>query len=301
MVIYYRSKLVGSNFLIEILHDEIIQFSIGSETTTTKMLKKVGIEDVLTGDKQFDQKMLLKAETPVQLLLLLDTENRQRIERLMQNSIEFTFNQQSFSVVFDANKVFDSKQLADAMQDMTVVSSMYKKIAAHTDEKQLLNFVIKSIEKETNEWTKLLFLKQLAENFTMTDAKVQKLLKKLLSDENMHVRIEAAKYLQDGGEEFLISLLNPDRRIYMAEVVNALRICGTQKSVPLLFDFLHNVDAKAASLKTKLTKAVYAIQKRTNTDNVVGMLSVRKPKGEEGGLSTTDDTPQGGLSIDLKS
>jgi len=97
---------------------------MSGETSVSKMKKKVGWEDILTGDDVFDGKMLLRCDIPAAIRAMLDRKTRSDILDLLNSQVEFFITHEGVSIVLDvlvAAKI--AKTAVDRLKKIADVSA----------------------------------------------------------------------------------------------------------------------------------------------------------------------------------
>ncbi len=289
-------------FNIHLYHNGKGIFSIGRETSLSKVAGYAGLQDILTGDGEFDDVMLLDADFPIQMKLLMNYKTRKTLTAINRISEYINFNEVYFNVIFPTRSV-SSEGLLKLVQKMINISYRYRAIMKKKNSKSIL---LDNIVTEKHMQVKINQINLLASHVSVADQAVVEILQKIINDatEPLLVRIAAAAYLGQDGEMFLLQLLETQGIENLKEILAALNHCGGRKALAALVELRKTIPYRGKIIPDKgkknhnhLAKTIVIISERENLSDLDGNLSMPEFEETAGGLSETVGTPEGGLSV----
>ena len=248
-----------------------VDTKITLETTGSKLKKGFGIEDCLTGDSNFDQKMLLLGNNEMELHSLLSHSVRKMIHYLTINSDEFVINSNYVS----ATKYFKRKKFYNSVNEYVhSIVSFCKNLEFSSDYKIQ---IIKNTRTEKNSSVQKRNIEILATHFD-NNKEVRDIFKRLLGDPGTSVQITAAKNIPDTGMAHLVSLLQKKDYISdedLIEIIQSLNYYQYSKSVKAMEKAYKKTDSIAA--KREILLALKKFQKESSSPFLIDELPKADP------------------------
>jgi HEAT repeat protein len=194
---HYKVPLV----MIMIKYEKVFHgaLHITRETRESRLRKEFGEQDILTGDDNFDDMMLVYASDPAVAASFLSVETRKEIKELAR-AVEMFHITEKYITLWAGSGTLRKLGLADVVRRLL---ALIRELRAAADVRRRL---VNNIAGETLEPVKLILLGFLTARFSVDD-EVKNLLLKLLSDESTAVRMEAALFLGTKGMRCITSLL----------------------------------------------------------------------------------------------
>ncbi|MCP4130592.1 MAG: hypothetical protein GY754_06385 [bacterium] len=173
------------------------KINISQETKITQIKKKMGLGDILTGDADFDQNMLISASKPLILTALLNAKTRQLLMQLAKDNI-IEISGKSF-VLYSSS--FTKESIISITRTMLKISTSL----CDTDY-PLKNRLVENIKSEKPGPVIINNIRMLTNN-NFIDNDMIKLMESLLDHKNLDVQIEAARHLPEKGMDHLHRIL----------------------------------------------------------------------------------------------
>ena len=270
---------------------------VSAETPGSRFKKVLGFEDYLTGDKGFDDLMLLKAAKPDELLLLLDSETRKQITKLTVAAEIFKVTRKHLKCTLLSKNYADVNSIYMIIENIILIAGKMNTVLQKTHKTRLL---LENIFKEDNQEVKINMIKTLGKFYDTNSDYVKAELEKILhgADEQL-VKVAAAKFIGKKGEEYLIRLLelyHKNELLEIEEVMDALQKVGTSESLKSLFSLLALFsDDESPYLLIKNT--IKIINEREDLTRLDGGISLHHSHETDGGLSTASSKEDGMISL----
>ncbi|MCP4132006.1 MAG: HEAT repeat domain-containing protein [bacterium] len=218
-------------FVQQECHSKIIgSFQVVLKSRYSKMKTFFGKRGVKTGDKEFDDKMLIAAENPSIVKTILHEELREQILSLACGVTSFELKKDSIRIVLEFHEIFDCTVLPEIMRAMSSI------LMGVNDSIFLKKRLIENFYEEEDWHARLNTVKMLSYHF-FRDDDTKLVLNDSLRDEHPEINIEAAKYLKEKGLKFLVSMLESFEDKSDPLIPEIIRILAEKKykqSIPCL-------------------------------------------------------------------
>ncbi len=192
-------------FLFNVRHslvsDDFGFIKICKESSKSRLMKRMGAADFTIGDEKFDNEIFLEPSRPGTLTSLLNSGIRKNILRIAGKAAYFEISNSWMKVRLKQSRIRNS----DALNDFIAgIASISRGLASSTDIKQLL---MTNVASDPVPGVRLNNLHVLLKQFPVDD-ETRGLLAKTISDSDIDVQIESARYLKETGMKHLAMLLN---------------------------------------------------------------------------------------------
>ena len=205
-------------------------FSITREGSVSRAKKKIGFEDVLTGDAHFDEKIFISSSSPLLLSALLNSSVRKSILRLAGSSIDFLITDRRAQMSRD---FFEQVKMSSLNKYATILGEIVKNFMRNIN---LMDRLIENILYDPEAAVRIRCIRLLAAHFGSV-LSAREALRQCLDDEFSEVAIEAAIALGKEGMEHLAGLLVSPDNLRPHDRIRIIRSFGMerfQKGIPAL-------------------------------------------------------------------
>jgi hypothetical protein len=189
-------------------------YFIKLEDTVSTMKKEFGLEDVLTGDDNFDAKFLIHSGNAEHVVALLEFNVRKELFYLVNSSKSIYLTQTELEIEIDS----DRNNIAKHLKSSILRSVQILKMISSDDIKTKL---IKNSLYDKNKYTALINFQYLLQ-IKPVDEMIRKTIDTIFMKGSIEQKIEASSHLGDRGNNFLLELLSKDSLdayIYSAVIV----------------------------------------------------------------------------------
>lgn len=333
-----RLNINTNSFEIFINHSLPVtgRINIKKESLISIIKKDFGKNDLILGDKKFDDQMLIKATYPYAMHALLQSQNRKIILNMNDLCDNFELSNSWLKIHLPINA--NSEMIRRALNTGISVSNS---LMRETDLKKML---IHNIFHDPLEEVRLNNLKALITHYPKA-REINQVLEDALQDTHITVQIEAAEHLKENGMRHLSALLQnslSDKRLIQIikilsknkyqeagpqleilyakknqdiqiEILKAFKSFQNNSLEPFLLDRLqdrniniahHAIDALATCGTVNAMDTLYKLytnapDSKTGKKSYDAMAAIQARLGiDKGWLSVSDlDGPEGGLSI----
>ncbi len=254
--IYIKSKRPimsyhsNDNYLCIELNCEPIKlkdFQIANETLFSKIVKDIGVEDILIGDETFDNIFNINSQFKYYIISLLN-EN-------IRNSL-LTINGLSDSIDWNQKRLVIYRKIIGRVYEPFVYQVIEKAINILTDvksEKNAKKRLQKNVLDEKNIQIKKLFINTLGKNFSLDKDSI-KIFESLLQHQSIDLQITVAQYLSKMGMTFLKNIikehmkreifLNESDVLYIISIFAEKKYGDANKSLMQIYNETHNEKIK---------------------------------------------------------
>ncbi len=242
-------------------------FSIKKETMLTTMNKKIGHEDMLTGDDEFDAKFLLFSQKQHLLTALLQYNVRKNLFFLVNTVYDFSIGPKITHLTITGNKYSLAIDADNALEYTVRILDEFN----HPDYKKLL---INNTLHDHNKQLSLYNFVMLLKNYDL-DNDVMDTVKKAFRSEFIPLKIEAASVLGSNGKQYLMSILHNPQLVeekYLVRTVDLISNTLTEK-VKAALTGLYEEASK--NVKLKILSIFKSSQDKTLTPFLIEQLSVK--------------------------
>ncbi len=211
------------------------EFSICHEGAVSRLKKKVGIEDVKTGDPEFDERMLVQGAEPRKLLAFLNQDVRSAILKLDSSSIDFWFTWNELVLSFRGGEGTVNRRVERTME------TIHRILDDFFSEKGLNERYILLVRYDTVPGVRLAALGALAARYP-SDAKSVVLFRECLDDKNFSIAFGAAVALGEEGMAHLAKMLAGGKDLKSENRIEIIRAFGKHgycAGIPVLLDLLY--------------------------------------------------------------
>lgn len=225
---YYYNIIINYNLLIN------STIHITNETASSTLKKSVGFDDILTGDKLFDKKMLLESSNPLYIIAFLNNKVRKTILGLERISK---------TIIMDNSRIITHLPYSDKITVNSLFTETMILISLCEDliqSKNLKRRLKDNIITETDPDVRLKNIESLATNFSI-DQEVKEVFEQALDDQEIRVQVEVAQYLDEQGMQHLVTSLQTNNKIpgrLRNRIINILAAQNYTESIPFLKSLL---------------------------------------------------------------
>ncbi|MFC1850581.1 HEAT repeat domain-containing protein [candidate division CSSED10-310 bacterium] len=197
----------------------------------SKALKSAGFHFLRTGDRWLDEIMFADGLSQL-AIALFDSKSRRAIKKLSDNNHNNLFIENS-QIKIETPHHLVKKDYLERIIRLAVGLSTHLIRPGSFRDLLMINFLRDDLElvKKRNLEVLVRYFKQ--------DPKVQTLLKQALTDNNVAVRIEAARGLGKIGIPYLEEIMLNDDEPHASQALSALRTIKNQHIIPVLEKALH--------------------------------------------------------------
>jgi hypothetical protein len=202
---------------------------VSRETEMTRMQKKFTGEDILTGDRAFDDTMLIGGSSPFRVSALMNEGLRKKLLDILRKSVMVNLTSSWFEVVFRHGSLGLEEIVAFVRETVAVSLDM----TSGTDFRARL---IGNIRNDSVPGVRALCIRHLAAHFP-ADGEITGLLRGALQDGDLPVRMEAALNLGFEGLEFLGRLIDEGKYFVEDDTLRIVKAFGDQRfrgGIPVL-------------------------------------------------------------------
>ena len=205
-------------------------FRISRETSFTQMQKLVGLEDILTGDGPFDEKMLLRASQKFIIPALMSAGVRRRLLDLNRISASLELTNTDFEIRIPLKDIGDSAPLFASLRNMQAV------IKDFHEEPNLKQRLLNNILESDVPRVSVRNIRTYIGHFSLSEDMIAA-LQYLLENGSPEVQVEASRHLGQEGMTHLLRLLREgflsDEKILLG-AVKILQENRFRRAVPVL-------------------------------------------------------------------
>jgi len=248
-------KKEGTRSICIVLHQALDlrgHISVRMESSYTKAIKHIGVEDIATGDDEFDRVIICEASDAHYITAFMNRTVRSKILRIVSTPCKINITMKGIEVRYPCTGDVEGKKVRACVADM---ADIMKDFTRDTGIKERL------IENGTDEPDMVIRMKNLQAlvlNFPVDDG-TRYFLTTRLRDNSILIQVEAAKYLGEEGRSHLLSLLEEDRIQDLSLVVLIMATLPPEE-VPL--KALQKAYSTAGSLDVK--RSLLRIVKKRN-------------------------------------
>ena len=248
-----------------------VNFRITREGALEQVRKVFQGEDFLTGDRPFDDALLVETDTPALLRALLNRDARECLLDLAGESDSLSVNPKGITLELDMSTLGGSRGLVWKTERMIMAG---RALCSVRDARAGL---IKQIFVEDSSDTALYALRSLADTYS-GDREVKEVLLRLVRTGPLELRIEAMAYLGKEGEIHLLNLLrsHPSLKDSLKRIVlKHLRTADWKGRGAVLEELLGNTE------DAELKKTILRLMAQTG-DAALSSALLRRLDLEEG-------------------
>jgi hypothetical protein len=247
-------------------------FYISQETVISKIKKTIGSEDLLTGDKNFDSKMLLRANNPGFFLALLDHYLRKMILNIERYSDSLEIRNSETVVFISESNTHRIKYIIKQIDQMSTRLEIMQGI-------KLKNLVLDKIRTDTDAGVRAFSIRMIKTELNNNDNEVRTTLKNALNDESFDVQLEAAMCLDEAGANHFIKRLQSGKKIPPEQLIKIIDFFAHRQysaALPVLSKLLEKTEN--VKIQIKILK-LFSLHGNTGiNDQLVSMLKLEEPE-----------------------
>jgi len=218
--------------------------SIKRETVVSTLKKDLGINDLLLGDKIFDDKMHVETTEPSWLAAVLNNENRILVVDLSEKTEKFSITRSFVKINLtqygtSADRLTDRVKKAIKLSQALSVKDTVKKMLIH------------NLYYDQEEGVRLNNLKMLAARFPRS-RELTRIYHDAMEDPCVEIQIEAAIQLKEKGMARLLAILKNKETFDAERIISVFRDNRYRKSIPVLkeiYDERNDADMRISILK----------------------------------------------------
>jgi hypothetical protein len=248
-------------------------FLISKETVISKIKKTIGIEDLLTGDNNFDSKVLLRANNPQFLLAVLDFHLRKLILNIEKYSDALEITNSKTTVYISESNTQKIKYIVNQIDQI----STRLKIMQNS---KINNLILDKIKIDPDAGVRALSIRMIRTEIINNDDdnEIRMTLKNALNDESFEVQLEAAMSLGKIGADHFIKTLQSRKNIPSDQSIKIIEFFSNRKyysALPVLSELLENSNEK--KIQIIILKAFPILGDTSISDQLVTMLKFKEP------------------------
>ena len=278
---YYGNFYFLINATLNLKHDMLIT----AETPASKLAKNFGLDDYTTGDIEFDDKFNLKAKHSQEFFLILNKETRKSMLYLFDHAYKFSIQKNIIHNNFKLQIPIEKMSIySDFESIFYTMAQIIASVKILKDCREFETTLMDNILNEADDNVRIKMIKTLVTYCNTSHSYVKKGFSKILhSTVDVHAKILTARYAKSKGESFLLKQLKSDDDAIVFESIQALRYCGSLKSIKPL------INVKSKHNKHAIIKAIEAtietIHEREGSSNMYGSMAILEHDEKNGGLS----------------
>ena len=245
-------------------------FNLTREGLMSRLAKDLGKEDLLTGHDVFDQKMLIRSESTLNALALLDKKLRSRLLTLAKFSDSLNLSNRGLKIVIDDMSISPYTLIRQIKRGVNICEHIEKKHDVQT-------MIIDNFLHDPVDAVRLKNLKVAALNYQSTERMLHD-YEKTLKDSSLDVQIEGASLLGKKGAEHVAGVLRKKMtKMTTEELLKAVELfdaAGYVAAVPVLKNLFEKTSELA--VKTAVLRAFTTLGDETLSPFLERKLQVKE-------------------------
>jgi len=194
---------------------------VNKESAYNLSMKSVEGEDILIGDKSFDDAMRIIGTNPWQIASLFTADIRARVLSLASRDMDINLTSSWFEMYLEGNRI-EADDIVSAVRDAAAVSA---DLVLAGDTRGRLMSIIRG---DPEPGVRAAAIHHLASHVPVDD-EISALLKKSMDDRDLRVRVAAAKGLGRDGMAYLAGLLENEKDLDDAVVIDIVHGMGKHR------------------------------------------------------------------------